>query len=98
MRPNPPSGCTGWQFHAFPYNEGFESGFWRLDAGCWLTTLTGLVDVLVLRHRAIQGLLAQAEGSQYIFMESSSPNYSTKRAVLVVALFRFGRSVSQGNV
>ncbi|WP_047549486.1 GEVED domain-containing protein [Psychroserpens sp. Hel_I_66] len=76
---NPPTGCTG-GVSSFPYNEGFESGF-----GAW-TQATNDDFNWTRRSGATPssntGPTSATEGSQYIFMESSSPNYSTKRAIL----------------
>ncbi len=75
----PPSGCTG-AISSFPYSEGFESNF-----GAW-TQSTG-DDFNWTRQSGATpsgstGPTSAAAGSQYIFMESSAPNYSTKRAIL----------------
>ncbi|WP_037348875.1 GEVED domain-containing protein [Sediminibacter sp. Hel_I_10] len=75
----PPSGCTG-AISSFPYSEDFESNF-----GAW-TQSTG-DDFNWTRQSGATpsgstGPTSAAAGSQYIFMESSAPNYSTKRAIL----------------
>lgn len=89
---NPPTGCTG-AISAFPYNEGFESGF-----GTWTQSATD--DFNWTRKSGATpssntGPSSASEGSQYIFMESSSPNYSTKRAVLESPCYDLS-GVSQG--
>jgi len=81
---NPPSGCTN-SISSFPYNEGFESNF-----GAWTQ---GSGDDFNWTRRSGStpssntGPSSASEGSQYIYMESSSPNYSTKRAILVSPCF-----------
>nr|WP_321221220.1 GEVED domain-containing protein [uncultured Psychroserpens sp.] len=81
---NPPTGCSG-AISSFPYNEGFESGF-----GAW-TQATGDDFNWTRRSGATPssntGPTSANEGSQYVFMESSAPNYSTKRAILTSPCF-----------
>ncbi|WP_239004452.1 GEVED domain-containing protein [Lacinutrix sp. WUR7] len=79
VSPASTTGCSG-AISSFPYNEGFESSF-----GAW-TQGTG-DDFNWTRQSGATpssntGPSSASEGSQYIFMESSSPNYSTKRAIL----------------
>jgi len=71
--------CTSTETN-FPYNEGFENttGAWTQDAGDdfdW-TVLSGSTG------SSNTGPTSADEGSYYIYMESSTPNYSTKRAIL----------------
>ncbi|MEM7086677.1 MAG: M43 family zinc metalloprotease, partial [Bacteroidota bacterium] len=71
--------CTSTETN-FPYNEGFENttGAWTQDAGDdfdW-TVLSGSTG------SSNTGPSSADEGSYYIYMESSTPNYSTKRAIL----------------
>ncbi|MFD2916960.1 immunoglobulin-like domain-containing protein [Psychroserpens luteus] len=84
VSPASTSGCSG-AISSFPYNEGFESGF-----GAW-TQSTGDDFNWTRRSGATPssntGPSSANEGSQYVFMESSSPNYSTKRAILVSPCF-----------
>ncbi|WP_452225539.1 GEVED domain-containing protein [Lacinutrix chionoecetis] len=81
---NPPTGCSG-AISSFPYNEGFESNF-----GAWTQ---GSGDDFNWTRRSGStpssntGPSSAAAGSQYIYMESSAPNYSTKRAILVSPCF-----------
>lgn len=71
--------CTSTETN-FPYNEGFENttGTWTQDAGDdfdW-TVLSGSTG------SSNTGPTSADEGSYYIYIESSTPNYSTKRAIL----------------
>lgn len=80
----PPTGCSG-AISSFPYNEGFESGF-----GAW--TQDSSDDFNWSRRSGATpssntGPSAASEGSQYVFMESSAPNFSTKRSILVSPCF-----------
>lgn len=79
VSPASTTGCSG-AISAFPYNEGFESSF-----GAW-TQASG-DDFNWTRQSGATpssntGPSSASAGSQYIFMESSSPNYSAKRAIL----------------
>ncbi len=81
---NPPAGCTG-AISSFPYNEGFESGF-----GAWTQSTSD--DFNWTRQSgstpsSSTGPTSASDGSQYIFMESSAPNISNKRAILVSPCF-----------
>ncbi|MDO6621431.1 DUF5011 domain-containing protein [Oceanihabitans sp. 1_MG-2023] len=73
------TGCSG-AITSFPYSEGFESGF-----GAWSQDSTDDFD-WTSRSGATPssntGPSSASAGSQYVFMESSSPNYSAKRAIL----------------
>ena len=65
---------------SFPYNEGFESGTgdWTQESGDdfdWTVRSGGTPS-------SNTGPSSADEGTNYIYMESSSPNYSTKRAIL----------------
>ncbi|WP_054852229.1 immunoglobulin-like domain-containing protein [Olleya sp. ITB9] len=78
------SGCSG-AITSFPYSEGFESGFgaWTQGSGDdfnWTTTSGATPS-------SNTGPSSASSGSQYAFMESSAPNYSTKRAILVSPCF-----------
>jgi Zn-dependent metalloprotease/chitodextrinase len=75
----PSSSCTA-QVTAFPYNESFENtlGLWSQasdDDFDW-TVKTGSTP------SSNTGPSSADNGSYYVYMESSSPNYSTKRAIL----------------
>ncbi|WP_299883827.1 GEVED domain-containing protein [uncultured Lacinutrix sp.] len=82
---NPPAGgCTG-GITSFPYSEGFESSFgawtqgsgddfnWTRNSGTTASSNTGPSSA--------------SQGSQYVYMESSSPNNSNDRAILVSPCF-----------
>lgn len=80
----PPAGCTG-AIAAFPYAEGFESGFgaWSQASGDdfnW-TRRSGATP------SSNTGPSSASQGSQYVYMESSSPNDSNKRAILESTCF-----------
>ncbi|MDO6595949.1 DUF5011 domain-containing protein [Oceanihabitans sp. 2_MG-2023] len=84
VSPASTSGCSG-AISSFPYSEGFESGFgaWSQGSGDdfnWATRSGSTPS-------SNTGPSSAAAGSQYIYMESSSPNYSTKRAILVSPCF-----------
>ncbi|MFD2542836.1 immunoglobulin-like domain-containing protein [Lacinutrix gracilariae] len=71
--------CSG-SITAFPYSEGFESslGAWSQDSSDdfdWTRTSGSTPS-------SNTGPSSASAGSQYIFMESSSPNYSAKSAIL----------------
>jgi hypothetical protein len=72
-------GCTG-GVASYPYYQGFENTF-----GNWTQVTTDDFD-WTLRSGSTPssntGPSSAAEGSYYVYMESSSPNYSTKRAIL----------------
>jgi len=75
----PSSSCTG-QVSSYPYSESFENTLdlwsqdttdnfdWSLKSGSTPSSSTGPASA--------------NDGTYYIYMESSSPNYSTKRAIL----------------
>ncbi|MDG5491174.1 immunoglobulin-like domain-containing protein [Psychroserpens sp. SPM9] len=72
-------GCSG-GVSSFPYTEGFENtlGAWSQGSGDdfnW-TLRSGTTP------SSNTGPSSASAGSYYIYMESSSPNYSTKRAIL----------------
>jgi len=72
-------GCTG-GITSYSYNQGFENTF-----GSW-TQASGDDFDWSLRSGSTPssntGPSSASEGSYYIYMESSSPNYSNKRAIL----------------
>jgi len=70
---------------SYPYHEGFENtiGAWTQsqdDDFDW-TTRSGSTP------SSNTGPSGAAEGSYYVYMESSSPNYSNKRAILISPCF-----------
>ncbi|WP_397364281.1 M4 family metallopeptidase [Olleya sp. R77988] len=73
------TGCSG-GISSFPYNEGFENtlGAWTQGSGDdfnWTVDANGTPS-------SNTGPSSASEGSYYVYMESSAPNYSTKRAIL----------------
>ena len=77
--PESSSGCSN-AITTYPYHEGFENtlGSWTQSSSDdfdW-TTRSGSTP------SSNTGPSAASEGSYYIYMESSSPNYSYKRAIL----------------
>lgn len=82
--PPAPTGCTA-TITAFPYDQGFESG-----TGDW-TQVTG--DDLDWTNYAGStpssntGASSAFEGSRYLYIEASSPNYPSKVARLVSPCF-----------
>ncbi|WP_052503454.1 reprolysin-like metallopeptidase [Lacinutrix sp. Hel_I_90] len=87
------SGCTA-GVSAFPYSESFESGLgawtqasgddlnWTRDSGGTPSSNTGPA--------------SGSSGSWYVYVEASSPNYPSKRAILNSPCFDLS-SVSQAN-
>lgn len=73
------SSCTG-EISAFPYTEGFENtlGAWKQATG---DDFNWTVDANGTPSRNT-GPSSAVEGTYYVYMESSTPNYSTKRAIL----------------
>ena len=77
--PESSSGCTG-GITSYPYHEGFENtlGSWTQSSSDnfdW-TTRSGSTP------SSNTGPSTASEGSYYVYMESSSPNYANKRAIL----------------
>ncbi|WP_298497589.1 immunoglobulin-like domain-containing protein, partial [uncultured Algibacter sp.] len=73
------SGCSG-GIASFPYTEGFEN-----TLGAWTQTLTDDIDWTVDASgtpSSNTGPSSAVEGSYYIFVEASSPNYPSRRAIL----------------
>ena len=73
------TGCTG-SVSVFPYSEGFENtlGAWTqstADDTNWTVDANGTPS-------SNTGPSSAAQGSYYIFVEASSPNYPNKRAIL----------------
>ncbi len=69
----------------FPYHEGFEN-----TIGAWTQSTADDFDWTVksgATPSSNTGPSAAAEGSYYVYMESSSPNYSNKRAILTSPCF-----------
>ncbi len=77
--PIPNTGCSG-SVSSFPYAEGFENtlGAWTqstADDTNWTVDANGTPSNNT-------GPSSAAQGSYYIFVEASSPNYPNKRAIL----------------
>ena len=73
------TGCTA-QVSTYPYGESFENtlGLWSQDTGDdfdWTIRSGGTPSTGT-------GPSSANDGTYYIYMESSSPNYSSKRAIL----------------
>jgi len=84
VSPASSTSCSG-AISSFPYNEGFESNFgdWSQGGGDdfnW-TRRSGTTP------SSNTGPSSAAAGSQYVYMESSAPNFSTKQAILVSPCF-----------
>ncbi len=82
----PSSSCTT-QVSNYPYNESFENtlGLWSQDTNDnfnW-TVKSGSTP------SSNTGPTSANNGTYYVYMESSSPNYSTKRAILNSPCFDF---------
>lgn len=76
--------CTG-AITSYPYNQGFENtiGTWTQDTGDdfnWALRSGGTPS-------SSTGPSSANEGSYYVYMESSAPNYSTKNAILTSPCF-----------
>lgn len=77
--PPPSTGCTA-QVSSYPYNESFENtlGLWTQATGDdfdWTIKSGGTPS-------SGTGPSSAYDGTYYIYMESSYPNYSNKRAIL----------------
>jgi len=76
---NSSGGCTG-GVTSYPYAQGFEN-----TLGNWTQASTDDFDWSLgsgSTPSSDTGPSSADEGSYYVYMESSSPNYSTKRAIL----------------
>ena len=76
--------CNG-AITSYPYSEGFENtlGAWTQNAGDdfdWTVQTGGTIS-------SNTGPSAANEGSYYVYMESSTPNFSTKNAILTSPCF-----------
>lgn len=76
---NPPANCSS-TISSFPYTESFETNFgaWTQASGDdfnWSRNSGGTPS-------SNTGPSAASSGSYYVYMESSSPNYSSKQAIL----------------
>ncbi len=71
--------CTG-GISSFPYSEGFESslGSWTQDTG---NDFDWTIDANGTPSRST-GPSSAIEGTNYLYMESSRPNFPSKRAIL----------------
>jgi len=77
---SPPSSSCPAQVSSFPYNESFENtlGLWTQASGDdfdWTVKSGGTPS-------SNTGPSSATDGNYYIYMESSYPNYSNKRAIL----------------
>ncbi|MEQ3691531.1 MAG: M4 family metallopeptidase [Flavobacterium sp.] len=73
------SGCTG-AISSFPYSEGFENtlGAWTQDSADdfdWIVDANGTPS-------SNTGPSSASQGTYYIYVEASSPNYSNKKTIL----------------
>ena len=85
--PNATTGCSG-GISSFPYTEGFENtlGGWTqstADDINWTIDANGTPS-------SNTGPTSAAQGTYYIFVEASSPNYPSKRAILNSPCFDLG--------
>jgi hypothetical protein len=74
-----PNGCSG-GIAAFPYNEGFEN-----TLGDWTQSAADDIDWTVDANgtpSSNTGPSSAIEGTYYIYVEASSPNYPSRRAIL----------------
>ncbi|BCY27622.1 GEVED domain-containing protein [Flavobacterium okayamense] len=77
--PNASTGCTS-TITSFPYNEGFESGL-----GAWTQSSSDDMDWTRDASGTPSsgtGPSSAAEGSYYMYIEASSPNYPSKVGIL----------------
>ncbi|MFD1161272.1 immunoglobulin-like domain-containing protein [Hwangdonia seohaensis] len=74
-----PNGCTG-GISSFPYTEGFEN-----TLGAWTQSTSDDINWTVDANGTPSnntGPASAVQGSYYVFVEASSPNYPSKRAIL----------------
>ena len=75
----PSSGCTG-GISSFPYSESFEN-----TLGAWTQSSADDMDWTVDANgtpSSNTGPSSAADGTYYVYVEASSPNYPSKRAIL----------------
>lgn len=75
----PSSGCTG-GISSFPYSESFEN-----TLGAWTQSSADDMDWTIDANgtpSSNTGPSSAADGTYYIYVEASSPNYPSKRAIL----------------
>lgn len=75
----PSSGCSG-GITTFPYSEGFEN-----TLGAWTQSTADDIDWTVNSGgtpSSSTGPSSASQGSYYIYVEASSPNYPSQRAIL----------------
>jgi Zn-dependent metalloprotease len=75
----PSSGCSG-GISSFPYTEGFEN-----TLGAWTQSSADDLDWTVDANgtpSSNTGPSSASQGNYYIYVEASSPNYPSKRAIL----------------
>ncbi len=73
------SGCTG-GITSYPYNEGFEN-----TLGAWTQSTADDINWTVDANgtpSSNTGPSSASQGSYYVYVEASSPNYPSKRAIL----------------
>ena len=74
-----PNGCTG-GISSFPYTEGFEN-----TLGAWTQSTADDINWTVDANGTPSnntGPSSATQGSYYVFVEASTPNYPSKRAIL----------------
>ena len=74
-----PNGCTG-GISSFPYTEGFEN-----TLGAWTQSSSDDIDWTVDANGTPSnntGPSSASQGSYYVFVEASTPNFPSKRAIL----------------
>ena len=77
--PNTTTGCSG-GISSFPYSEGFEN-----TLGAWTQSTADDIDWTIDANgtpSSNTGPSSAAQGSYYVYVEASSPNYPSKRAIL----------------
>ena len=85
------SGCTG-AISTFPYSEGFENtlGAWTQDSADdfdWIVDANGTPS-------SNTGPSSAAQGTYYVYVEASSPNYSNKKTILKSPCFNLTNAPS----
>ncbi|MFD2822446.1 immunoglobulin-like domain-containing protein [Lacinutrix iliipiscaria] len=75
----PSTGCSG-GISSFPYSEGFEN-----TLGAWTQSTSDDIDWTVDANgtpSSNTGPSSASQGTYYVFVEASSPNYPSRRAIL----------------
>ncbi|OUR98105.1 hypothetical protein A9Q86_13675 [Flavobacteriales bacterium 33_180_T64] len=76
---DPSTGCTG-GVSSFPYTEGFEN-----TLGAWTQSSADDIDWTVNTGSTLSsntGPSSASQGTYYVYVEASTPNYPSKRAIL----------------